>query len=78
MGNIKPDPGILYYVLRRLHVKIQDAVFIGDMGIDMETAKRADMDAIFITGGSSSLNSVKKYKNKKVVKSLEEVIKLSS
>ena len=78
VGSIKPDPWILYYVLRKLNVKIQDSVFIGDMGIDMETAKRAAMDAIFITGGSSSLNSVKKYKNKKVIKSLEEILKLSS
>ena len=78
VGSIKPDPGILYYVLRKLRVKIQDAVFIGDMGIDMETAKRASMDAIFITGGSSSVNSVRKYKNKKVIRSLEEILKLAS
>lgn len=78
VGSIKPDPGILYYVLRKLHVKIRDAVFIGDMGIDMETAKRAVMDAIFITGGSSSVNSVRKYKNKKVIRSLEEILKLAS
>ena len=73
IGSIKPNPEILYYILRKLHVKIQDAVFIGDMDIDMETAKRAKMDAIFITGGSSSLNSVKKYKNKKVIHSLTEI-----
>jgi phosphoglycolate phosphatase len=78
IGSVKPDPGMLYYILRKLHVKIQDAVFIGDMDIDMETAKRAKMDAVFITGGSSSLNSVKKYKNKKVIRSLEEVLKLAS
>jgi phosphoglycolate phosphatase len=78
IGKIKPDPGILYYVLRKLHVKKQDAVFIGDMGIDMETAKRAGMDAMFITGGSSTVNSVKKYKNKKVIRSLEEIFKLTS
>ena len=74
IGSIKPDPGVLYYILRKLHVEIQDAVFIGDMDIDMETAKRAKMDAVFITGGSSSLNSVKKYKNKKVISSLDEIL----
>jgi HAD superfamily hydrolase (TIGR01549 family) len=76
--SIKPKPGILYYVLRKLRVKKQDAVFVGDMDIDMETAERAGMDAIFITGGSSSLSAVKKYKNKKVIRSLEEILKLSS
>lgn len=76
--SIKPDPGILYHVLRRLHVGIQDAVFIGDMDIDMETAERAHMDAIFITGGSSSVASVKKYKNKKIIRSLPELLKLTS
>ncbi len=78
IGSVKPDPRMLYYILHKLHVKIQDAVFIGDMDIDMETAKRAKVDAVFITGGSSSLNSVKKYKNKKVIRSLEEVLKLAS
>ena len=73
IGSVKPDPSMLYYILRRLHVEIQDAVFIGDMDIDMETAKRAKMDAVFITGGSSSLNSVKRYK-KRIIHSLEEIL----
>lgn len=73
IGSVKPDPWMLYYILRKLHVEIQDAVFIGDMDIDMETAKRAEMDAVFITGGSSTLNAVKKYK-KRIIHSLQEIL----
>ena len=78
INSLKPQPKILNIILKKFKVKRQDAVYTGDMDIDMETAKRAKMDAIFITGGSSSLNSVKKYRNKKVIKSLEEILKLAS
>lgn len=72
----KPNPRILNAILKRLSVKKPEAVFIGDMDIDLETAKRARMDVVFVRGGSSALSSVKKYKNKKVVSSLKEVLKL--
>lgn len=71
----KPKPKILNMVVRKFGLNKEDAVFVGDMDIDLETAKRAKMDAIFIRGGSSSLADIKKYKNKTVIKSLEEMIK---
>jgi len=78
INSMKPNPKILYIIIKRLGVDKKDAVYIGDMDIDMETAKRAKVDAIFITGGSSTLNAVAKYKNKKTIKSLKEILKLSS
>lgn len=72
----KPDPKILKVILRKLKVKKSDAVFVGDMDIDLETAKRAKIDVVFIKGGSSHLRSVRKYKNKKVITSLKEILDL--
>lgn len=74
INSLKPDPKILYAVIKKLGVKKEDAVYVGDMDIDVETAKRARMDAIFITGGSSPLSSVKKYKNKKTARSLKDIL----
>ncbi|MDP2923850.1 MAG: HAD family hydrolase [Candidatus Omnitrophota bacterium] len=72
----KPNPKILNTIIKKSSLNKQDAVFIGDMDIDLETARRADVDFVFVRGGSSALSSVKKYRNKKVVSSLREVLDL--
>jgi phosphoglycolate phosphatase-like HAD superfamily hydrolase len=43
------------------------------MDIDLETARRAKIDAVFVKGGSSKLSDVKKYKEKIVINSLKEL-----
>ncbi|MFH2137542.1 MAG: HAD family hydrolase [Candidatus Omnitrophota bacterium] len=73
VNSWKPKPKILQEVLTRLKVPKEKAVYTGDMDVDLETAKRAKMEAIFIAGGSSPLSDVKQYKNKIVVHSLKEL-----
>lgn len=73
INSLKPDPKILYTIIKKLGVSREETVYTGDMDIDMKTASRAKIDAIFITGGSSTINAVKKYKNKKVVYSLAKI-----
>jgi phosphoglycolate phosphatase-like HAD superfamily hydrolase len=46
------------------------------MDIDLETAKRAGVDVIFIKGGSSHASVAGKYKNAKTISSLKEVSKI--
>ncbi|MFA5272436.1 MAG: HAD-IA family hydrolase, partial [Candidatus Omnitrophota bacterium] len=69
----KPNPKILKIILKKFKIKKSEAVFVGDMDIDLETAKRAKIDVVFIKGGSSRLRAVRKYKNKKVINSLKEI-----
>jgi phosphoglycolate phosphatase len=73
INSLKPRPKILFEVIKKLNIRKQDAVFVGDMDVDMETAKRAKMDAVFIIGGSSRLTQVKQYKNKIIARSLKEI-----
>lgn len=75
LGALKPDPKILNNILKRFGVKREAAVYVGDMHIDLETAKRAKIDAVFIKGGSTSLRDVKAYK-KKVISHLGEILEL--
>jgi phosphoglycolate phosphatase len=74
--SYKPNPKILNIIAKKFAARKQEAVFIGDMDIDLETAQRARMDMVFVKGGSSALSAVKKYKNKKVISSLKEVFEL--
>jgi phosphoglycolate phosphatase len=74
--SLKPNPKILNILIKRFEVKKADTVYIGDMGIDLETAKRAKIDAVFMKNGSSTLDEVKKYKNKKVISNLSRLLVL--
>ena len=76
LKSLKPHPKMLTTIINRYKVKKQEAVYIGDMDIDLETAKRAGIDAVFTTTGSSSLKDVLRYKNKKVISHLEKLLHL--
>ncbi|RKY30353.1 MAG: phosphoglycolate phosphatase [Candidatus Omnitrophota bacterium] len=75
--KIKPHPQIIFKIIKKFKLPKKDAVVIGDMDIDLEAAKRAGIDSIFIKGGSTSLNTIrKKFGDVKVISTLEEVLKL--
>ncbi|MCF7908511.1 MAG: HAD family hydrolase [Candidatus Omnitrophica bacterium] len=73
---LKPNPKILNTVLEKFSRKAKEAVYIGDMDIDLETAKRAKIDAVFVRGGSSTLSQVKGYRKKKVISGLKKILEL--
>ncbi len=72
----KPNPKILNLLIKKIGVAKREAVFVGDMDIDLETAKRASIDVVFVKGGSSHLSAAGKYKNAKIISSLKEILKL--
>ncbi|MCM8786632.1 MAG: HAD family hydrolase [Candidatus Omnitrophica bacterium] len=74
IGYRKPSPRILFAIMKKFKVNRNDTVFIGDMTIDLETAKRAKVFSIFIKGGSSSVAEAKAYKNKKIFSSMKELL----
>jgi len=71
--RIKPHPDILINVIRRFKVKPQDAVYTGDMAIDLETARRAKIDSVFVKGGSGIIKDAKHYKKAIIISSLREI-----
>ncbi len=75
LKSYKPKPKILRVILKRFCIEKNDAVYIGDMALDVETAKRAKIEAVFKKGGSSSLSEVSCYKEKKVIGDLEDIFK---
>jgi phosphoglycolate phosphatase len=50
----KPAPDSVNAVLEQLHITRQNAVYIGDSDVDVQTAKNAGMDGIFVTWGFRS------------------------
>jgi HAD superfamily hydrolase (TIGR01509 family) len=47
----KPHPEIINVTLDRLNVSREDAVIVGDSGVDVKTGKNANIDTIAVTYG---------------------------
>jgi len=76
--NVKPNPEHLLEVLRRLEVRPEEAVVVGDTVFDMRCAKKVGAMAIGITTGRSSEEELRKAGADCVVESLSELLFLLS
>ena len=47
----KPDPTIVYDILAIANVEKQEALYIGDSGVDMQTAQNSELEAAGVTWG---------------------------
>jgi phosphoglycolate phosphatase len=54
VGAPKPAPVMLERALSDLRARTQDAVYVGDMTVDLETARAAQVRAILVATGSMS------------------------
>ena len=48
---VKPDPAIVYDILKITNVSPEDAIYIGDSGVDMQTASNSGIFSIGVTWG---------------------------
>ena len=48
---VKPDPSIVFEILAKAKTPKADTIYIGDSGMDMETARRACVDSVGVTWG---------------------------
>lgn len=48
---VKPDPSILFEILGKVPTKKSKVLYVGDSGVDMETARRACVDSCGVTWG---------------------------
>lgn len=49
--NIKPDPSVVFSILAKARVPKREVLYVGDSGVDMETARRACVDSVGVTWG---------------------------
>lgn len=48
---VKPDPSIVFGILAKAKTPKAETIYIGDSGVDMETARRACVDSVGVTWG---------------------------
>lgn len=72
----KPFPDILKAILKKFALKPGEAVFVGDMVVDVQAGHRARVRTIAIGTGSSTRQEIFACKPLKVIRRLEEIKKI--
>ena len=49
--NVKPDPSIVFDILQKANVNKEEVLYVGDSGVDMQTAINAGVDTVGVTWG---------------------------
>jgi phosphoglycolate phosphatase len=70
---IKPDPAALYELLAKLNVCPQEAVFIGDSGVDMDVAMAASVDSVGVTWGFRSREELVEHHAGRIINAPKEL-----
>ena len=71
---VKPDPSIVFKILSEAKITKQDTIYIGDSGIDMETARRACIDSIGVTWGFRPVKELKEYHANVIVNKPQDIM----
>ncbi len=73
---VKPDPSIVFEILGATQTKKQDVLYVGDSGVDMETARRACVDSVGVTWGFRSVEELRANYANHIVNKPAEIIPL--
>jgi phosphoglycolate phosphatase-like HAD superfamily hydrolase len=72
----KPAPHMVFMALAHLDVPARDAVFVGDMPVDVATARAAQLSIIALPSGSATRKELEACAPDAIVENLEELLPL--
>ena len=75
-GKAKPDPSMLLEGLRRLQVSTAETVYVGDMAIDVHSARAAGVPVWIFPGGAAGHESVNATGPDRILKGFDELLEL--
>ncbi|MDO4511044.1 MAG: HAD family hydrolase [Bacteroidales bacterium] len=75
--KVKPDPSIVFSVLAQAHVEKADTLYVGDSGVDMETARRACIDSVGVSWGFRPIKELNEYHADVIVNSPHEILEIA-
>ena len=73
---IKPDPEIVHEIMTKANVSKADTLYIGDSGVDMQTAHNSGIDAVAVSWGFRPLAELASYNPRAIVNHAEELEQL--
>lgn len=72
----KPDPSVVFNVLRDVPTPKADVICIGDSGVDMETARRACVESVGVTWGFRPVGELRQFLAEHIITSPEALLPL--
>lgn len=70
---IKPDPTIVNDILQATGLSATDALYVGDSGVDMQTALHAGVDAVGVTWGFRPRTELEAFQPMAIINRAEEL-----
>lgn len=74
--KVKPDPVIVYDILKIAEIKKEDVLYIGDSGVDMQTAINAGITSCGVTWGFRPRTELEQFHPDYIVERAEELLEL--
>lgn len=74
--NVKPDPTIVLDILEIANVEKKDVLYVGDSGVDMQTATNAGVTACGVTWGFRPKTELEEFSPSYIVDSAEDIERL--
>jgi len=71
---VKPDPTIVFDILRKADVSPEEVLYVGDSGVDMQTAMNAKVDAVGVAWGFRPRAELEVFCPKGVIEKAEELL----
>ena len=72
----KPDPAIIYEIINIANVDKKEILYVGDSGVDMQTAINAEVTSCGVTWGFRSRNELDSYHPDYIINKAEEILEL--
>lgn len=74
---VKPDPSIVFEILGKCPTPKADVLYVGDSGIDMETARRACVESAGVTWGFRPVSELTECQADHIVDSTNQLLRLA-
>lgn len=71
--NVKPDPTIVFDILKIANIEKNDVLYVGDSGVDMQTAANAGVTACGVTWGFRPRAELEEFNPAYIVDSVKEI-----
>ena len=74
---VKPDPSIVFDILGKCPTPKEEVLYVGDSGIDMETARRACIESAGVTWGFRPVSELREYFADNIVESTGQLLRIA-
>ncbi len=75
---VKPDPSIVFEILSKCPTPKSQVLYVGDSGVDMDTARRAGVTSIGVTWGFRPEKELRSHFADNIVSAPQQILELAT